>query len=150
MVECSRGAEDSPLECHCSHAVRYLATDGTLVLVCGNGIGSFSGDNGPASAAQLNTPLGIASDGLGGAWVSDFGNHRIRKISPSLTITTIAGNGSQSYFGDGVPAISARWVRPLLLWRAYSRFVRAFFPCRVVAYHLLSQLLHAVSMVQRA
>lgn len=81
-------------------------SNGIITTVAGNGTSGFSGDGGPAVAAQLNDPTGIAIDSAGNLYISDFVNTRIRKVSNG-TITTIAGNGSFGYSGEGGPAGSA-------------------------------------------
>ena len=64
--------------------------------------GSYSGDNGPASAAHLNAPAGLAVDGLGNVYISDSGNGRIREVNATTgTITTFVGGGSGTYFNGG-------------------------------------------------
>ncbi|RYY27223.1 MAG: T9SS type B sorting domain-containing protein, partial [Chitinophagaceae bacterium] len=68
----------------------------------------FSGDGGPAKAARLETPTGIAVDKNGIIYIADGNNHRIRKIDASGIITTIAGTGTAGYSGDGGPAINAK------------------------------------------
>ena len=90
-----------------NHRIRKIAPDGTISTVAGNGTPGFSGDGGPAVSAQINTPIGIFADGSGNLYIADVGNQRIRKVDPSGTITTIAGNGSRGYSGDGGPAINA-------------------------------------------
>jgi len=90
-----------------NHRIRRLGTDGTLTLVAGNGSTSFSGDGGPAINAGLNSPAGLAFDPAGNLYVSQTSTHRIRKISPSGTISTFAGNGTTSDVGDGGPAVAA-------------------------------------------
>ena len=64
----------------------------------------ISGDGGPATQALFNNLRGIAVDGVGNIFLSDRNNERIRKVNTSGIITTIAGNGIQSYGGDGGPA----------------------------------------------
>lgn len=66
----------------------------------------FSGDGGPANAAKLAIPLGVATDANGTVYIADAGNHRIRRVANGI-IATHAGNGSFSYSGDGGLAISA-------------------------------------------
>lgn len=82
--------------------------DGKVTTLAGTGIPGFSGDGGPASSAQLNSPGGvfIASDGT--VYIADTGNHAIRKVDTKGVITTIAGTGGKAGFsGDGGPATQA-------------------------------------------
>ncbi len=94
-----------------NHAVlRSDAITGVLTVVAGNGAAGFSGDNGPATSAQLNTPLGVAVDSAGNLYIADLNNNRIRKVSNG-TITTVAGSGAPlagGFSGDNGPATSAR------------------------------------------
>ena len=78
-----------------------------ITTVAGNGIRGYSGDNGPATNAQLNDPQGVAIDAAGNLYIVDGGNYRIRKVSNGV-ITTVAGNGTAGYGGDGGPATSAQ------------------------------------------
>ncbi len=73
------------------HRVRKVGTDGTISTIAGDGFPSFRGDGGPASAARLNTPYGIAVDTAGNLYIADLGNNRIRMVSPAGTITTVSG-----------------------------------------------------------
>jgi sugar lactone lactonase YvrE len=86
--------------------LRLDATTGILTLVAGNGTTGFSGDNGPATSAQLNSPAGLAVDVAGNLYIADYLNNRIRKVSNGV-ITTVAGNGTASFSGDNGPATSA-------------------------------------------
>jgi hypothetical protein len=70
----------------------------------------FSGDGGPATAAQLRIALDVAFDGQGNAYIVD--SHRIRKVSSGGTITTVAGTGVEGFSGDGGPATSAKLNGP--------------------------------------
>jgi uncharacterized protein (TIGR03437 family) len=88
--------------------VRRVSPGGIVTTVAGNGIGGFSGDGGPATDAQLQRPSGVAVDDAGNLFVADFANNRIRKVSPSGIITTVAGNGTRGFSGDGGPATSAQ------------------------------------------
>ena len=74
--------------------------------------GGFGGDGGPATAARLNIPAGVALDGAGNLYIADVWNHRIRKVDSAGTITTVAGNGREGYSGDGGPAVAAQLNRP--------------------------------------
>jgi sugar lactone lactonase YvrE len=90
-----------------NHRIRKIAPDGTISTVAGTGAPGYSGDGGPAVNAQINTPTGICADASGNLYIADVGNQRIRKVDGSGTITTLAGNGSKGYGGDGGPAINA-------------------------------------------
>jgi uncharacterized protein (TIGR03437 family) len=90
--------------------LRLDATTGVLTLVAGNGTMGFSGDNGPATSAQLNNPGGVAVDSAGNLYIADSGNARIRKVSGGV-ITTVAGGGSSGFFDTG-PATSAQLWAP--------------------------------------
>ena len=87
-------------------------SNGAIATVAGNGREGFSGDGGPGPAAQLSFPRGLALDGQGNLYISDSGNCRIRKLSPSGTISTIAGTGIAGYAGDGGLATSAQLSYP--------------------------------------
>lgn len=84
-----------------NHAIRKVDTFGIITTIAGNGTAGFTGDSGPASAALLNDPEGISVDHSGNIIFADAGNNRIRKISTSGMISTIAGNGNCCYATDG-------------------------------------------------
>ena len=87
----------------CQQSVLRLdSTTGILTLVAGNGTSGFSGDNGPATSAQLATPQGLAVDSAGNLYIADYYNNRIREVSGGV-ITTVVGNGTPG-FADNVPA----------------------------------------------
>jgi uncharacterized protein (TIGR03437 family) len=90
--------------------IRKVTPAGTITTVAGNGNVNFSGDGGPATAAGVTTPIGIAVDGAGNLYFTDAG--RIRKVSSAGTINTIAGNGGAAFTGDGGPATSASLSSP--------------------------------------
>ena len=90
------------------HSVFQLDPSGNLTRIAGAGVAGYSGDGGPALAAQLNNPRGIAVDTSGNVYVSDAFNHRIRKIATDGTITTVAGIGTSGFSGDGGAATSAQ------------------------------------------
>jgi RHS repeat-associated protein len=89
-----------------------IAPDGTITTVAGTGVSGFSGDGGPATSAQITNPWGLAVDAQGNLFISDQGNHRIRKVSPDGIINTLAGNGQFASNGDGGPAINASFRFP--------------------------------------
>jgi uncharacterized protein (TIGR03437 family) len=84
-----------------------LTPGGTTSVIAGNGPDGFSGDDGPATLAVLNTPQGLAVDAAGNIYVADYGNHRVRKIDTMGNINTIGGNGKVQFSGDNGPATSA-------------------------------------------
>src|ERR1035437_8007513 len=90
-------------------------SNGVIITVAGNGTPGFSGDNGPATSAQLYGPTnvfyGIAVDSAGNLYIADNGNFRIRKVSNGV-ITTVAGNGTSGFSGDNGPATSAQLSTP--------------------------------------
>jgi hypothetical protein len=89
-----------------------LAT-GVITTVAGNGSGGYSGDGGPATAAQLYVPMGVAVDAAGHLFIADYGNNVIRQVDLFTgTTTTLVGNGTQGYSGDGGRAIAAALDRP--------------------------------------
>jgi len=77
------------------------------------GASGFTGDGGPATAATLNQPSGIAVDSSGNIYIADTNNFRVRMISPTGVITTVAGNGQQGFGGDGGPATAASLTQPI-------------------------------------
>jgi len=74
-----------------------------------------SGDGGPAASALLNNPTALAVDASGNHMVTDSGNNRVRKVSASGIITTIAGNGTSGFSGDGGLGINAKIQHPRVL-----------------------------------
>ena len=95
-----------------THTVRKVSTSGTISTIAGNGKPGYSGDGGLASSALLNQPLGIAIDAGGNLYIADGGNSVLRKIATSGIISTVAGNGTAGYSGDGGPAASAQLSFP--------------------------------------
>ena len=90
-----------------NNRIRKVASDGTITTAAGNGQQGYSGDGGPATAASLGSPGGVAVDSAGNLYIADSSNLRIRKVTSGGTITTLAGNGAQGYSGDGGPATAA-------------------------------------------
>jgi len=85
---------------------------GIVATIAGDGSAGYGGDGGFAATAQLNNPQGVAVDGAGNLYIADYFNMRIRKVTPSGIITTIAGNGESGYSGDGFPATMAQIGSP--------------------------------------
>ncbi|HUA63758.1 MAG TPA: IPT/TIG domain-containing protein [Verrucomicrobiae bacterium] len=90
--------------------VRQIS-NGVITTVAGNGTQSFGGDGGPATAASLFMPIGIALDRSGNLYIADQDNSRVREVSNGI-ITTVAGNGSETDAGDGGPATAAGLFNP--------------------------------------
>ena len=83
-----------------------------ILTVAGNGVPGYSGDGGPATSAELYLPYGVAVDGSGNLYIAGYFDHRVRKVSPTGTITTVAGTGVGGFSGDGVPAASSQLYFP--------------------------------------
>lgn len=79
-----------------------------ITTVAGLGNGGFSGDGGPALYAGLYFPAGVTADGFGNVFTADILNHRVREVTAQGTITTVAGNGTLGFGGDGGPATAAQ------------------------------------------
>jgi sugar lactone lactonase YvrE len=92
--------------------IRKIDANGIITTVAGNGIASFSGDGGAATNASLDIPCAVAVDAYGNVYIADTYNNRIRMVNPGGIITTIAGNGTASYSGDGGAATNAELNNP--------------------------------------
>ena len=87
-----------------SNRVRRLDAKGLITTVAGGGSG---GDGGAATNASLKQPYGLAVSASGNLYIADYGNNRIRRVDANGIITTVAGNGSFGFSGDGGPATNA-------------------------------------------
>jgi len=96
-----------------NYRIRKVTTGGTITTVAGNGTSGYSGDEGPATSAEISYVWGIAVDSTGNLYIADGDNNRIRKVTPDGTISTIVGNGKEGYSGDGGPATSAEIDYPM-------------------------------------
>jgi hypothetical protein len=93
-------------------AIRKVDTAGVITTFAGgNGFG-YSGDGGPATAAQLSWPYGVAVDSTGNVYIADASNNAIRKVDTAGVITTFAGGNGSGYSGDGGPATAAQLYEP--------------------------------------
>ncbi len=117
----SRSAKDGNtivLMMRCGLFLAFCATgllaqqSGTIQTVAGNGATTFSGDGGAATLSALNVPVDVFADRAGNIFIADQFNHRIRRVTPNGTISTVAGNGSAGYSGDGGLAMDAQLNTP--------------------------------------
>ena len=92
-----------------NHRIRKIDGNGVITTVAGNGTAGFGGDSGLAIDAQLNHPTDIALGDSGTLYIADRANHRIRMVDTSGIISTVAGNGTKGYGGDGGSAFGA-WI----------------------------------------
>ena len=90
-----------------NHRIRRVGTSGNITTVAGNGAAAFAGDGSAASAASLNFPGGLVVDTAGTIFFADDINFRVRQISAGGIISTVAGNGTQAFSGDGGLATAA-------------------------------------------
>ena len=87
--------------------IRKVDTSGVITTVAGGGSNGLA-EGGPATSAEISDPVGLAVDSGGNVYFADVNNGRIRKVSTSGIITTVAGNGDYGYNGDSIPALSAK------------------------------------------
>lgn len=96
-----------------NHVMRRIAPDGTITTVAGTGKAGYSGDGGPATAAQLNEPYEVRFDAGGNMVFVERLNHVVRRVDAKTgVISTIAGNGKKGASGDGGPATKAEMNQP--------------------------------------
>jgi trimeric autotransporter adhesin len=93
-------------------AIGFAQSNSLISTVAGNGTAGFTRDGGPAIAAQIGHATGIAVDSAGNLYIADYENSRVRKVAPDGTISTVAGNGTPGYGGDGGPATAAQVGNP--------------------------------------
>ncbi|MGP8217270.1 MAG: T9SS type A sorting domain-containing protein [Bacteroidia bacterium] len=102
-----------------NNRIREINTSGIINTVAGNGTANYSGDGGPATAAEINLWAafnyrggGVVVDASNNIYIGDYDNSRLRKVNSSGIISTIAGTGTASYSGDGGPATAAELHYP--------------------------------------
>ncbi len=93
-------------------SIRKVDTNGVITTVAGNGAFGYAGDGGEATHAELNSPTSVAMDGAGNLYIADMHNQRIRKVDANGVITTVAGNGTNGYAGDGGAATNSELNLP--------------------------------------
>jgi sugar lactone lactonase YvrE len=91
--------------------IREVSPAGTISTVAGNGDHGFSGDGGPATSAELDDPEGVVA-GANGFYILDAENYRVRFVSATGVISSIAGDGFDNYSGDNGPAVRAQIADP--------------------------------------
>ncbi len=92
---------------------KITVSTGIITTIAGSGSGSYSGDNGAATSAALNGPIGLALDSSNNVYISDSDNNRVRKVTVATgIITTFAGTGSTTFSGDNGVATSASLSSP--------------------------------------
>jgi len=94
-----------------NNCIRKVDSNGIISTVAGNGNWGYYGDGGQATFAKLKLPNGVAIDGVGNLYIADGDNNRIRKVDTNGIISTVAGNGTEHYFGDGGQATDAQISR---------------------------------------
>jgi poly(3-hydroxybutyrate) depolymerase/sugar lactone lactonase YvrE len=113
-----------------NHRVRRLATDGRISTVAGTGTPGFAGDEGPATAALLNFPTGVAVDSQGNLFIADSLNHRVRRVGVDGVITTVIG-GEPGSGGGGELAIPLHYPSSVAVDQAGNVLVADPFHHRV-------------------
>ena len=108
-----------------NNRIRKVSVSGVITTIAGNGSYRYSGDGGPATAAQLQYPVGVAVDSSGNLFIADYFNSRIRRVSPNGLIDTVAGNGRYDFSGDGgrATAASLRYPQSVAVDQAGNLFV---------------------------
>ena len=100
-----------------NNRVRKVSSGGEISTVAGTGTRGFTGDDGPATAADLNEPISVILDPAGDLYIADEGNNRVRKVYASTgIIETVTGNDSEQFAGDGGPANQASLNAPFALF----------------------------------
>ena len=97
---------------YADNVVRKVSPGGIITTFAGNGFYGYSGDGGPATAAHLRYPYGVAVDTAGNVYIADRNNSAIRKVNTVGIISTVAGTGTYGYNGDAIPAITAKLYYP--------------------------------------
>ena len=95
-----------------NNRIRKVGTNGIISTVAGNGSQTYAGDGGLATNASLSSPSGVAVDAGGNLFIADTGNNVIRKVGTNGIITTVAGNTTGAYAGDGGVATNASLNAP--------------------------------------
>ena len=116
-----------------NHRIRKVGADGKISTWGGTGEEGSQGDGGPVSKAQLNYPIGLVFDPAGYLYIADAEDHKVRRVAPDGTITTVAGTGEAGYSGDNGLAAKAKLYYP---WRvapdrAGNLYIADYYNCRI-------------------
>jgi uncharacterized protein (TIGR03437 family) len=98
-----------------NNRIRRWTRDGNITTVAGSGSGGNTGDGGPATSATLRSPAGVTVDSTGNLYIADTNNNAIRRVDTNGLISTVAGNGTAGYNGDGSPATAYEFSGPTAL-----------------------------------
>ncbi len=114
---CADGSGNIYIADYNNNRVRKINTGtGVITTFAGNGTAGYSGDGGQATAAELYWPCGVYADASGNIYIGDALNERIRKVATNGVITTVAGDGTASFSGDGGQATAAEIDYPTGVW----------------------------------
>ena len=90
---------------------KIIVATGVIITIAGNGLAAYTGDGGPATNAKLNDPFGLFIDKQNNIFFAEYGNGTIRRIDGNTgIISTVAGNGTPGFSGDGGPATNAQLI----------------------------------------
>jgi uncharacterized repeat protein (TIGR02543 family) len=95
-----------------NNLIRKITTDGNVATLVGTGAAGYTGDGGPALAATVRNPTGVAIDTYGNIFIADTRNNVLREVGADGIIATVAGNGTAGYNGDGIPATNYTLNQP--------------------------------------
>lgn len=98
-----------------NHRIRHISTDGIMTTIAGNGRPQFNGDGLLALESSIGEPCGVAVDQSGFVYIGDQVNHRVRVVTPSGRMHTVAGTGAEGYRGDDGPGEQAQLSSPDIL-----------------------------------
>jgi sugar lactone lactonase YvrE len=132
-----------------NYRVRRVDPAGTITTIAGTGQAGYSGDGGPATAARLDDPRGLALDAAGNLYVSNAEGSpvpSVRRIDPAGVITTVAGGRPKGFAGDGGPATEARLNEPrsIAIWRS-TLYIADSMNNRIRAVDLTSGVIRTVA-----
>ncbi|HMD70890.1 MAG TPA: hypothetical protein VKF41_06075 [Bryobacteraceae bacterium] len=99
-----------------NNRIRRLTKDGNIATVAGSSnLGGNTGDGGPATSATMRGPSGVTVDSAGNLYIADTNNNTVRRVDTNGVISTVAGNGTAGYNGDGTPATAYEFSGPTSL-----------------------------------